>query len=71
MEQFAISIKMRYKEDGAAGRQLCFPKGIIIPECLTQKKASEINYKQKVISCHACGKEGLGETVVNAITSAP
>ena len=69
MEQFAISIKMRYKDDGAMGRQLCFPKGIIMPECLREQQAVP-NMNKKQVNCQACGKEKLGEMVINAVNKA-
>ena len=57
MEQFAISIKLKSANktdkdeanhiDGphplhlSSGSNLCFPKGILLPECLRQRPASE------------------------------
>lgn len=48
MEQFAISIKLRYKDDGALGHQLCFPKGVMLPECINQKKSQSVALERAV-----------------------
>jgi hypothetical protein len=40
MEQFAISIKMKYfRDDKGESKQLCFPKGIQLPECFRNENA--------------------------------
>lgn len=67
MEQFAICIKLRYKDDGALGHQLCLPKGVMLPECLQQRRANsqvhEKNAKKQKdkSTCNQCGKQGLGD----------
>jgi hypothetical protein len=79
MDQFAISIKLKNfnktaKDDSmvegpnpfvlSSGSQLCFPKGVALPECLRQRPASE--QLQKVMaeresqqSCSLCGSSTL------------
>jgi hypothetical protein len=43
MEQFAISIKLRYKDDGELGHQLLFPKGVPLPDCIQYKKIKNMS----------------------------
>jgi len=62
MEQFAISIKTKhFKRDQAddefldgpckgyqmSGQEVCFPKGVLLPECLRQQNAEQL---QKAIA---------------------
>mmetsp|Transcript_17907 Transcript_17907/g.30456 ORF Transcript_17907/g.30456 Transcript_17907/m.30456 type:complete len:106 (+) Transcript_17907:891-1208(+) len=70
MEQFAISIKLRYKDDGHLGHRLYIPKGVEIPPCLRSKERNALSEFQalqlrvkeraKLSKCDNCGKDSTG-----------
>lgn len=76
MEQFAVSIKMKYENDGALGHKLFLPKGIPLPESLrVSAEIAEVAQKKieegKLQKCANCGTSSLGVTLVNAPGSRP